>query len=41
MKKKHTPRVRKCKVRINLKKFESIRLALPEYGYQVFLHCLN
>lgn len=41
MKKRNTPRLRKCKIRINLRKFESIRMTFPSYGFEVFLHCLN
>lgn len=39
--KKPNPPLRKCKVRINVQRFESIRLSLPIYGFEVFQHSLN
>jgi|GEM_PF-944759 len=39
--KKRTPNLRKCKIRINVQKFESIRMSLPVYGFEQFQHCLN
>lgn len=32
---------RKCKIRINLQKFESIIMMQPELGIVSFVHCLN
>lgn len=33
--------VKRCKVRINIKKFESIHLYSRKYGFRMFGHCLN
>jgi hypothetical protein len=40
-KKKFTRVSKKCKVRINLKRFENIRLHIKEWGFDDFSHCLN
>jgi len=41
MKKKYNPSFRVCKVRIDLKKFESIKMTFDRYGFPTFQHCLN
>lgn len=33
--------MKSCKVRINIKKFESIHLYSRNYGFKMFGHCLN
>ncbi|MFN8776597.1 MAG: hypothetical protein ACK5XV_07510 [Flavobacteriales bacterium] len=38
---KTTPPLRKCKIRISLNKFESIRMSIPVYGFETFVHSLN
>ncbi|MFN0031800.1 MAG: hypothetical protein ACKVOR_06550 [Flavobacteriales bacterium] len=40
-KKKSSYSSRKCKVRINIRKFESILMTSRLWGFQEFLHCLN
>lgn len=34
-------KVKRCKVKINLKKFETIQLYKKQYGFIKFNHCLN
>ncbi|MFY8137540.1 MAG: hypothetical protein ACOVMR_05520 [Flavobacteriales bacterium] len=41
MKKKFTPPYKKCKVRINVKKFENIQVISHLWGIKDFQHCLN
>lgn len=33
--------IRKCRIRINLKRFESIILTNEGWGFREFTHCLN
>jgi len=32
---------RRCKIRINIKRFEAIQLSENDWGYPTFYHCLN
>ena len=41
MKKKPSYNDRRCKVRINIKRFEAIQLNETDWGYATFYHCLN
>lgn len=34
-------KVKRCKVKINLRKFETIQLYRKEFGFKEFKHCLN
>lgn len=40
-KRKFPDNQRKCKVRINIRRFEQITLKSQEWGFEVFTHCLN
>lgn len=41
MKKKPSFNIRKCKIRINIKKFENIQLTRQIWGFEHFHHNLN
>lgn len=41
MKEKPSYNDRRCKIRINIKRFEAIQLNENDWGYPTFYHCLN
>jgi hypothetical protein len=41
MKDKPSYNDRRCKIRINIKRFEAIQLSETDWGYPTFYHCLN
>ncbi len=41
MKKKPSYNIRRCRIRINIQKFENMLITNPDWGFGVFTHNLN